>query len=123
MSDMEDKDEIIPKTSTSMLFTSENRSRTTSIVENLVVDFHTSISSVTPSLTNNINVNDDDIPLFTVRQIYKNLSILAISFLLIFTAYDGISVLQSSLNTKGNVGINSLIVMNAVASVSTLNRI
>ncbi|UJR32834.1 hypothetical protein I4U23_020296 [Adineta vaga] len=97
--------------------TEENRSKNASFTDSIAVDFHTSISSVIPIIINDIdddNNNDEkekeEVPPFSVRQIYKNLAVLSIAFVLLFTAYSGIAALQSSLNTKGNVGVNSLLV-------------
>ncbi|CAF1032536.1 unnamed protein product [Rotaria sordida] len=99
----------------------EIRSRTSSIVNIIADHFHTSINSVIPIVIEEIDDdNDDELPLFSIRQIYKNLIIFALNFVLLFTAYGSISVLQSSLNTEGNVGVNSLIVSNAFFLVSSI---
>lgn len=54
--------------------------------------------------------SDSPMPAFSIGKIYKNLFILSLAFVLMFTAYNGMVTLQSSLNTKGNVGVNSLII-------------
>ncbi|CAF1638201.1 unnamed protein product, partial [Adineta steineri] len=59
---------------------------------------------------NQLTITNNTIPIFSIRKIYKNLIVLSISFVLLFTAYSGMSTLQSSLNTKNNVGVNSLII-------------
>jgi hypothetical protein len=123
MTDIENEAEIIPKKLSFTSTISENRSRTASFVENLPVDFQTSVSPVIPAVIHEIAENNEDIPLFSVRQIYKNLIILSLALLVFITAYIGILALQSSLNTKGNVGVNSLIVMHAFVLVSTSNNI
>jgi hypothetical protein len=95
-----------------MSITSENQSRTASI------------SSVISTVINETNQNDEDaVPLFSNQKIYKNLVIISLAFLLMFTAYAGIIALQSSLNTKGNVGVNSLIIINVFILVSISNHI
>jgi hypothetical protein len=118
MTDIENAAEIIPRKLSFMNITNENRSRPVSIVDNFAVDFHTSISSVIPIIINETNENDKDVPLFSNRKIYKNLVIISLTFVLMFTAYGGIIALQSSLNTKGNVGVNSLIIINTFILVS-----
>jgi hypothetical protein len=122
MTNTENAAEILPK-KLSFTSTSENRSRTASIIDNHAVDFHTSISSVTPIVINETNEIDENALLFSIRKIYKNLIILSLTFLLMFTAYGGIVALQSSLNTKGNVGVNSLIIINVFILVRALNNI
>lgn len=88
-----------------------------SAANQLDVDFHTSISSVVPVIPDNHD-QYQELPSFSVRQIYRNLLVLSVAFVLMFTAYNGIAALQSSLNTKGNVGVNSLIITNAFVLVS-----
>lgn len=51
---------------------------------------------------------------------YKNLLIICLAFLLQFTAFSGISNLQSSLNTEANVGVNSLSIIYACLIVSSI---
>ena len=124
MVDEGNQHENIQKGSSCMDSSSETRSRAGSIIDALAIDYPTSISSVVPSMINDTDSSDDrGIPRFSIRQIYKHLAILSLSFVLIFTAYSGISFLQSSLNTKRNVGINSLIVSSAFQLVSELNII
>jgi hypothetical protein len=118
MNDKENDAEIIPKKLSFTSVTSEGRSRTSSII-----DLHTSVSSVFPVVTIDQVENDEDLPLFSNRQIYKNLTILSISFVLIYVAFLGIVSLQSTLNAKGNVGVNSLIVINAFILVRTFPSI
>ncbi len=123
MTGIENEAEIIPKKLSFTSTTPENRSRTVSFVENLPGDFQTSVSPVIPAVIHEIDENNEDIPLFSVRQIYKNLIILSLALLVFITAYVGILALQSSLNIKENVGVNSLIVMNVFLLVSTSNDI
>ncbi|CAF1574181.1 unnamed protein product, partial [Adineta steineri] len=59
---------------------------------------------------NQPTIANDTIPIFSIRKIYKNLILLSLSFIILFTAYNGMVTLQSSLNTKNNVGVNSLII-------------
>ncbi|CAF4118736.1 unnamed protein product [Rotaria sp. Silwood2] len=114
MTEIDNEVEIAPKETTFTNSTREIRSRATSIINIIADSFHTSINSVIPAGIEPIDDdNDDELPLFSIRQIYKNLIIFALNFVLMFTAYGGISVLQSSLNIEGNVGVNSLIVTNA----------
>ncbi|CAF4895068.1 unnamed protein product [Rotaria sp. Silwood1] len=112
MTDIENAADIILRKLSFTSLTSENRSRTTSIVDNLAVDSHTSISSIVPIVIDETNENEEDIPLFQIRQVYKNLIIISLGFVIMYTAFTGILSLQSSLNAKGNVGVNSLIVIN-----------
>ncbi|CAF1286467.1 unnamed protein product [Rotaria sordida] len=112
MTDIENAAEIIPKNLPFTSSSSENQSRIISIVDNLAIDFHTSISSIVPIVIDETNENDDDIPPFSIRKVYKNLIIISLGFLIMYTALNGILALQSSLNAKGNVGVNSLIVIN-----------
>ena len=60
------------------------------------------------------SVNDgqplETIPMFSMGKIYKNLILLSLAFVLMFSAYNGMVILQSSLNVKNNVGVNSLII-------------
>ena len=58
-------------------------------------------------------------PTFSIGKIYKNLILLSAAFVLLFTAYNGIVTLQSSLNVKNNVGVNSLIITYAFLIVSS----
>ncbi|CAF3981831.1 unnamed protein product [Adineta steineri] len=46
-------------------------------------------------------------------RIWKNLFVICIAWVLQFTAFHGISNLQSSLNAKGNVGMNSMAIIYA----------
>ncbi|CAF1192085.1 unnamed protein product [Rotaria sordida] len=68
MTDIENAAEIIPKKLSLTSLSSENRSRITSIVDNLAVDFHTSISSIVPIVIDEINENDKDISPFSIRK-------------------------------------------------------
>ena len=52
----------------------------------------------------------DPEPIFSLWKIYKNLFVISIAFILMFTAYNGMATLQSSLNVEGNVGVNSLLI-------------
>jgi hypothetical protein len=65
---------------------------------------------------------DDLIPIFSIGKIYKNLFLLSLAFILMFTAYNGISTLQSSLNVKNNVGVNSLLITYSFLIVKQLNQ-
>ena len=51
---------------------------------------------------------------------YKNLFIISLAFLLLYTAYDGIRNLQTSLNTDGNIGVNCLSVIHGCFALSSL---
>jgi hypothetical protein len=119
MTDIEDAAEIISKKLSFTSLTSGNRSRTSSIVDNLAVDFQSSVSSIVPIVIHETNENDENIPPFPIRQVYKNLIIISLGLLMMYIAFYGILSLQSSLNAKGNVGVNSLIVINIAILVST----
>lgn len=70
-----------------------------------------------PANKSDINqINQSRAP-FTNRQIYKNLALISFAFLLLFTGHTGITSLQSTLNAKGNVGVNTLIIMNSFVLV------
>lgn len=105
------------------LINSNDKDQTTSNIRtnsSLIVDPHVSGCSVVLSINNDGNNNNDDtVPVFSIRTIYKNLLTLSCAFVLLFVAYNGITILQSSLNTKHNVGINSLIISNACVIVRT----
>ncbi|CAF4911121.1 unnamed protein product, partial [Rotaria sp. Silwood1] len=120
MTEVDNEVEIAPRKISFTNSTREIRSRATSIVNIIADSFHTSINSVIPAVNEQIDDDDDELPLFSIRQIYKNLIIFALNYVLLFTAYSGIAVLQSSLNTEGNVGVNSLIVSNAFFFVSSI---
>ena len=120
MTDKENAAEIIPKKLSFSSTTSDCRSRSTSNVDNIAVSFHGSVACVIPFVNNDIVENNEDLPLFSNRQIYKNLIILSVSLVILFTAYVSVLSLQSSLNTVGNAGINALIVMNAFILVRRL---
>jgi hypothetical protein len=62
---------------------------------------------------------DKILSIFSIKKIYKNLFVLASALVLLFTAYTNIGTLQSSLNAKHNVGMNSLIINNACIIVSS----
>ena len=101
--------------------TDECRSRTTSILNEQTIDYDVSPSVVvSPIISDDLETTNANIPLFSLRQVYKNLIIMCLAFTVLFTAYSNILSLQSSLNTKGNVGVNSLIVLNVFALVSSL---
>ena len=80
------------------------------------------IMTIDPLKTSSTEVQqkipDDTIPIFSIRKIYKNLILLSLAFVLLFTAYNGVTTLQSSLNVKNNVGVNSLIITYAFLIVS-----
>ena len=64
-------------------------------------------------------VSNEAIPVFSIRKTYKNLILLSVAFVLLFTAYNGMIMLQSSLNVKNNVGVNSLMITHAFVIVSS----
>ncbi|CAF1125732.1 unnamed protein product [Adineta steineri] len=66
--------------------------------------------SKSTTFDNQQTIANNTIPIFSIQKIYKNLLVLSISFVLLFTAYNGMVTLQSSLNTKNNIGVNSLII-------------
>ncbi|CAF4059727.1 unnamed protein product, partial [Rotaria sordida] len=113
MVDIENELNTIPEKLSFTNSTSDNRSTASSVADILAIDFHTSTTSVVSIVINADNDNNDEVPLFSIRQINKNFFVLLLAFILLFTAYSGIISLQSSLNVKGNVGINSLVVTHA----------
>ena len=114
MTDEENAAEIMPKKLSNTSPTNDRRSKSTVNAHTASYSFHESVASI---VNNGIVKNNEDLPLFSSRQIYKNLAILSIVFLLLYTAFQSIIALQSSLNTKDNVGINTLIIINALFSV------
>lgn len=123
MSDDENEIETKPHYFSFLNSTDECRSRTTSILNEQTIDYNVSPSViVSPTINENVETPNDTSPLFSLRQVYKNLIIVSIAFTLLFTAYSDIIAIQSSLNAKGNVGVNSLIVLNVFALVSVTNK-
>ncbi|GIY97911.1 UNC93-like protein [Caerostris extrusa] len=59
-------------------------------------------------------------PKFTKFRIIKNLVVISSTFLMIFTAYDGLSMLQSTMNTEHNIGTISQAVVYAGFCISSL---
>ncbi|UJR18109.1 hypothetical protein I4U23_005009 [Adineta vaga] len=51
---------------------------------------------------------------------YKNLLVISLTFLLQYIAYDSIKNLQSSINTDGNIGVNSLSIIHGCFLFSSL---
>ncbi|CAF1230371.1 unnamed protein product [Adineta steineri] len=102
---MVDELDTIPPKLSYISLTSEDQINAASKIAIMNVD---PLKSTSPD--NQLTITNNTIPIFSIRKIYKNLIILSISFVLLFTAYSGISTLQSSLNTKNNVGVNSLII-------------
>ncbi|GBL76440.1 UNC93-like protein [Araneus ventricosus] len=49
----------------------------------------------------------EPIPKITKLRIIKNLVLISLSFFLLFTAYDGLSMLQSTMNKKAGIGVIS----------------
>lgn len=102
----------------------ECRSRTTSIINEQTIDYNASPAVIIPpSINENVETTDENTPLFSLRQVYKNLIIVSLAFTILFTAYANIIAVQSSLNAKGNVGVNSLIVLNVFILVSLIKTI
>ncbi|CAF1444616.1 unnamed protein product [Rotaria sp. Silwood1] len=73
-----------------------------------------------PLNENEKHISNDIIPTFSIAKIYKNLFLLSLAFILMFTAYNGMVTLQSSLNVKNNVGVNSLIITYAFLIFSSI---
>ncbi|GFY76733.1 UNC93-like protein, partial [Trichonephila inaurata madagascariensis] len=46
-------------------------------------------------------------PQLSKLKIIKNLCLISFSFFLLFTAYDGLTMLQSTMNKKGGIGVVS----------------
>lgn len=120
MTDIEIDAEMIPAKLSFMSSTSDCRSRATSVINDQAVDYNTTLSAVVPPIINEAVETNEDLPLFPLRKVYTNLIIISIAFTLLFTAYSNILSIQSSLNAKGNVGVNSLIVLNIFILVSSL---
>lgn len=51
---------------------------------------------------------------------YKNLLVISFSFLLQFTAFNGMQNLQSSLNTEANIGVNSSSIIYVFLIISSI---
>ncbi|GFQ84431.1 UNC93-like protein [Trichonephila clavata] len=59
-------------------------------------------------------------PKFTKFRILKNLVVISSTFLMLFTAYDGLSMLQSTMNKEGNIGTISQAVVYAGFCICSL---
>ncbi|GFX26217.1 protein unc-93 homolog A [Trichonephila clavipes] len=57
---------------------------------------------------------------FTKFRILKNLVVISSTFVMLFTAYDGLSMLQSTMNKEGNIGTISQAVVYAGFCTSSL---
>jgi hypothetical protein len=114
-----DEDELktLPRRFSYISRSSEEQTNAASKVEIVTIDsLKTSSSGIDQPLPN------DSIPIFSIGKIYKNLFLLSFAFILMFTAYNGISTLQSSLNVKNNVGVNSLLITYSFLIVKQLNQ-
>lgn len=120
MTDIENDVETVARKWSLLNSTDECRSRTTSVLNEQTIDYDISPSVIVPPTVN--ETMNEKAPLFSIRHVYKNLIIMCIAFTILFTAYSNILSLQSSLNTKGNVGVNSLIVLNGFALVSLTRK-
>ncbi|CAF0820564.1 unnamed protein product [Adineta steineri] len=78
----------------------------------LIVDYHPS-SSPPPIASQSINSDENNPKIFQIRKIYKNLIVISVAFTFMLTAYTSILSLQSSLNVKNNIGVNSLFIIYA----------
>lgn len=67
-----------------------------------------------------LRCSEDQLNAFTKRQILKNLSLISVSFLLLFVSYDGLSMLQTSMNQKKGVGVTSQAVIYLGFGISAL---
>jgi hypothetical protein len=74
------------------------------------------------SANESTNENNEMSPTFSIRKIYKNLLIISLAFVLMFTAYNGMVTLQSSLNKKNDVGVNSLTITYAFLIVKSIDN-
>ncbi|UJR22295.1 hypothetical protein I4U23_025353 [Adineta vaga] len=100
-----DEPNEIPRKLSFISSTSEDQTNAASKIAIMTIDpLKSTIDSTEQSVPNDI------IPIFSIRKIYKNLILISIAFILMFTAYNGMVTLQSSLNVKNNVGVNSLII-------------
>jgi hypothetical protein len=94
-----------------MSLTGENEQTEGAIAGSLLINYHsTPLTNIEPVIS--------DANIFPLKKTYKNLLIISLSFLLMFTAYNGLTILQSSLNTEQNVGVNSLTIITATSIVS-----
>ena len=84
-----------------------------------VMDISSINTLKTPASEVEQTVSNETIAIFSIRKIYKNLILLSVAFVLLFTAYNGMIMLQSSLNVKNNVGVNSLMITHAFVIVSS----
>ncbi|CAF1619503.1 unnamed protein product [Adineta ricciae] len=81
-----------------------------------ILDYHSSAQITAIQLNN----DDNNLPIFSIRKIYKNLIVLSLGFVFMLTAYTSMLSLQSSLNAKQNVGVNSLIIIYGCTIVSAI---
>ncbi|GBL76439.1 UNC93-like protein [Araneus ventricosus] len=54
-----------------------------------------------------VNPSEQRIPKLTKLHMIKNLTLISLSFFLLFTAYDGLSMLQSTMNKEAGIGVIS----------------
>ncbi|CAF0768384.1 unnamed protein product [Adineta ricciae] len=66
-----------------------------------------------PKEAKEIEKEDDPPPPVKQWRIWKNLFVICLAWVLLFTAFQGISNLQSSLNVEGDVGMNSMAIIYA----------
>lgn len=67
-----------------------------------------------------VEVTESSTPKLTKFRILKNLVVISSTFLMVFTAYDGLSMLQSTMNKEGNIGTISQAVVYAGFCISSL---
>lgn len=104
----------IPRKLSYISATSEDQTNAAGKAAILALD---TINNTSPNNDNSVTTTDK-IPPFSIGKIYKNLILLSLAFVILFTAYNGIATLQSSLNVKNNVGVNSLIITYSFLIVS-----
>ncbi|GIY91127.1 protein unc-93 homolog A [Caerostris darwini] len=64
--------------------------------------------------------NDDEYRKFTKRQIIKNLVIVSVGCLLAFTAYDGLVMLQSTINQAEGIGVLSVAIQFSFSCITAI---
>jgi hypothetical protein len=66
------------------------------------------------------NAEEQRVLLANVRSIRKNFIVITLAFILVFTAYNGVINLQSSINNDNNIGLYALAINSAASILACL---
>ena len=91
-----------------------------SVISNIELEIQTGRTII----NDNVVTNDESTSPEKQQQLgfrtYKNLVVISVSFLLQFTAFNGMQNLQSSLNTEANIGVNSSSIIYVFLIISSI---